>query len=204
MIKLGWTTWGGKILPFVKTSIQFGFFIWKKWITGDFQVFVLANSFAYHCKSAFDRNSSLCRLLFHILTYNLEVLGQKPVIFRGSESGPSPVKSVRALVILSTQEVLHPLTSPSIYVGFCIKANGKSVWEHLHHTQSCCGLPSLSYELLRSMEQWGEALRQRRAGNWFLHISSPRLWQSSNTEYGAQKVSAACFQIGPAGPTQHR
>lgn len=68
---------------------------------------------------------------FHILTYYPEVLGQKLGIFRGSESGPCPVESIRALVICSTQEVQHPLASPSVYVGFYIKANGKKVYGHI-------------------------------------------------------------------------
>lgn len=101
--------------------------------------------------------------------------------------------------------MLHPLALPSVYVGFCIKTSGKSVWQHLRHTQSCCGLPSLSYEHPGSMEQWGEALRQRRAGNWFLHISSPKLWQSQVTlSMVPRKSLLHVSTLNLQAPTQQR
>lgn len=90
-------------------------------------------------------------------------------------------------------------------LGFFIKISGKRVWQHLRHTQSCCSLPSLSYEHPGSMEQWGKALRQRKAGNWFLHISSPKLWQSQVTLNMVPKKSLLHVStLNLQAPTQHR
>ena len=89
--------------------------------------------------------------------------------------------NVRALVLPSTHEVLHPLASAPVYVGFCIKTN-RHVYRSIFTIFRVAVASQVSDEHPRSIEQWGEALRQRRAGNWFLHISSPKLWQSSNTE----------------------
>lgn len=58
----------------------------------EFSGFTLANSFAHHCKSALTETASfLGHFAPDILIYSPEVLSQNPTIFRGSESGPSPV-----------------------------------------------------------------------------------------------------------------
>lgn len=90
-------------------------------------------------------------------------------------------------------------------LGFALKQVEKVYGSIFAILKSCCGLPSLSYEHPGSMEQWGEALRQRKAENWFLHISSPKLWQSQVTlSMVPRKSLLHVSTLNLQAPTQQR